>query len=302
MAELPLVSIVTPCLNAAEFLKETIESVLAQDYPHIEYLVMDGGSTDGTLAVLEGYRNRVKYISQPDQGTADAINKGFQQSRGSIVAWLSADDTYLPNAVSIAVQGFLSTPEAAVVYGEANWTDEDGRIIGRYPTVSPYSPEIFSRGCAICQPACFICRQAVEAVGGLDPQLRSAFDYDLWIRLSRKYSFVAIPQYLSTARMHVENKSLGEKQTMFNESIGLLQRHYGYVPVDWVYCSVAFQKDRTDQFFLPVRQSAGSYLRCLAIGSRYNRHRLFRYWREWLSRTMRLSAGVILSKTFLMRR
>jgi len=279
----PLVSIVTPALNSGEFLEETIQSVLSQDYPHIEYLVMDGGSTDGSLAILERYRDRLRYISQPDQGTADAINCGFRQCRGEILAWISADDCYLPGAVSAAVARLTAEPAAAVVYGEGYWVDETGRTLGRYPTAAPYSPAMFRRECSICQPAAFFRREAAEAVGLLDSALRSAFDYDLWIRLSRRYSFTAIPQYLALSRMHRGNKSLGQKDLMFEECIQLLQRHYGYVPLNWVYGYLAYLKDRTDQFYFPVRKSAGTYLRTLAVGSRYNSRHLFRYWGEWLS-------------------
>lgn len=280
---MPLVSIVTPALNSGEFLEETIQSVISQDYPNIEYLVMDGGSTDGSLAILESYRGRLRYISQPDKGTADAINRGFQQSRGEILAWLSADDCYLPGAVAAAVQRLADEPSAAVVYGEGYWVDEAGKTLGRYPTAAPYSPDMLGRECGICQPAAFLRRQAVEAVGMLDPALHSAFDYDLWIRLSRDHTFTTIPEYLATSRMHRRNKSLGQKDLMFRECIQLLQRHYGYVPLNWVYGYLAFLKDHSDQFYSPVRKSVSTYLRSLAVGSRYNSRHLFRYWGEWLS-------------------
>jgi glycosyltransferase involved in cell wall biosynthesis len=279
----PLVSIVTPSFNSGEFLEETIQSVLSQDYPRIEYLVIDGGSTDGSAAILERYRDRLQYISQPDKGAADAINRGFQRSRGEILAWLSADDCYLPGAVEAAVERLAVEPDAAVVYGEGYWMDESGRTLGRYPTVAPYFPAMFRRECGICQPASFLRRGAIEAVGLLDAGLQSAFDYDLWIRLSRRHSFMAIPQYLARSRMHSHNKSLGQKGLMFEECIQLLQRHYGYVPLNWIYGYLSFLKDHTDQFYFPARTSVSTYLRSLAVGSRYNSRHLFRYWGEWLS-------------------
>jgi glycosyltransferase involved in cell wall biosynthesis len=283
VVSLPLVTIVTPSFNSGEFLEETIHSVLSQDYPRIEYIVMDGGSTDGTLAILERYRDRLQYVSQPDKGTADALNRGFQQSHGEILAWLSADDCYYPGAVAAAADRLIAEPDTAVVYGEGNWVDETGRTIRRYPTVSPYSPSMFGRECSICQPAAFFRRTPAEAVGMLDADLHSAFDYDLWIRLSHTYSFTAIPQYLATSRMHSRNKSLGQKGLMFEECIQLLQRYYGYVPLHWVYGYLSFLKDHSDQFYVPVRTSVRTYLRSLAVGSRYNSRHLFRYWGEWLS-------------------
>jgi glycosyltransferase involved in cell wall biosynthesis len=283
----PLVSIVTPCWNAAEFLEETIRSVLAQDYPRLEYLVMDGGSTDGTLEILERcqtlYLGRLQFFSAPDDGAADAINRGFRRARGEILAWLGADDLYLPGAVSSAAAALAAAPAVAAVYGEGNWIGADGQTIGRYPTVTPYTADAFRRECPICQPACFMRREAVEAVGGLDASLHWAFDYDLWIRLSERYPFRAIPQYLAQSRMHPGNKSLGGKQGMFEESIQLMRRHYGYVPPQWIYGYVSFLRDRTDQFFTPLRLSPAVYLRSLVVGSRYNARHLLRYWKDWLA-------------------
>jgi len=113
-----LVSIVTPSFNSAQFIERTIQSVLAQDYPRIEYIVMDGGSTDGTVEILERYRARLSFVSARDNGAAEAINRGFARASGSIFAWLNADDTYLPGAVAAAVSALASCPEAAAVYGE----------------------------------------------------------------------------------------------------------------------------------------------------------------------------------------
>ena len=283
MQQPPLVSVVTPSLNAAEFLDQTIRSVLAQDYPRIEYLVLDGGSTDGTLEILECYRGRLEFTSAPDAGVAEAINRGFQKARGEILAWLGADDLYLPGAISAAVAALDEDPAAAAVYGEGQWIGADGHIIGRYPTVAPYNPAAFRRECPICQPACFMRREAVEAVGGLDVSLRSAFDYDLWIRLSKRYPFRAIPQSLAQSRMHPRNISLRGKERMFEECIQLLRRHYGYVPPQWIYGYVSFLRDRTDQFFTPLRISPAVYLRSLVVGSRYNARHLLRYWKDWLA-------------------
>src|SRR5437899_1906048 len=130
MEQEPLVSIVTPSFNTARFIERTIESVLSQDYPRIEYIVMDGGSTDGTLDILQRYRGRLQYVSAPDGGAVDAINRGFARSGGSILAWLNADDEYLPGAVRQGVRALAEHPGAAVVYGDGAWVDEEGREIG----------------------------------------------------------------------------------------------------------------------------------------------------------------------------
>ena len=283
MGQGPLVTIVTPCLNAAAFIARTVESVLNQDYPHIEYIVMDGGSSDGTVDVLEAWRGRLECISAPDGGAADAINRGFLRSHGTIFGWLNADDTYQPGAISAAVRSLVSTPEAAVVYGQGVWTDAEDRVLGPYPTVSPYDAAHWERECFICQPAAFMTRGAFEAAGMLDPDLRSSFDYDLWIRLSRGNLFVAIPEILAASRMHPGNKSLGQRRQVFQESIRLLQRHFGFVPVSWIYGYLSFLRDGRDQYFQPLRHSALTYLASLPVGSCYNYKHAWRYWREWAS-------------------
>ncbi len=282
-SEKPLVTVVTPILNGARFIEETIQSVLGQNYPNLEYIVMDGGSTDGTLAIIRRYQDRLQVFSEPDGGAAEAINRGFHRSRGSVVAWLSADDTYLPNAINTVVEYFRNVPCAAVIYGEANWTDEKGSVIGRYPTIAPFEPSMLESECSLCQPACFIRREALFSVGMLDTSLRSAFDYDLWIRLSRTHSFLGIPELLATSRMHRANKTLGDRRTMFRENMDLLERHFGYVPVRWIYGLLNFLADRRDQFFQPLRHSALVYMLSLPAGLYRNRRRPIRYWREWFS-------------------
>jgi glycosyltransferase involved in cell wall biosynthesis len=263
-------------------LEETIQSVLSQDYPHIEYIVMDGGSTDGTLDILKSHAHQLTYVSAPDGGVADAINKGFIEARGAILAWLSADDTYLPGAVSMAVDALIANPDAAAAYGEGYWTSVGGEVLGRYPT-APYNPSMFTRECTICQPTCFVRREAIETVGMLNAALRASFDYDLWIRLAKRYRFAYVPEYLATSRMHPENKTLRNRPLVFQESVALLAQHYGYVPVSWVYGHLSFLRDRRDQFFEPLRDSITTYLLSLPVGIRWNYRHPLRYFVEWLS-------------------
>jgi len=130
-SELPLVSIVTPTYNQAAFLPETIDTVLSQDYPNIQYIVMDGGSKDGTVEILESYGSRLEWVSERDGGQSDAVNKGFQRARGQIFTFLNADDIYYPGAVRAAVEAFARQPEAGVVYGNAWYTNEDGSRLRR---------------------------------------------------------------------------------------------------------------------------------------------------------------------------
>jgi len=183
---LPLVSIVTPSYNQGRFIRETIESVLSQDYPHTEYMVIDGGSTDTTVAVLRGYGQRFFWTSEPDRGQAHAVNKGWMMARGEVWGWLNSDDLYLPGAVGNAVDYLVSHPDVGMVYGEAYHVSEEGIIIERYPT-EPFDASRLGDTCYICQPTVFIRRTVVEDVGFLDESLNYCIDYDLWIRIAKRY-------------------------------------------------------------------------------------------------------------------
>lgn len=281
MEKQPLVSIVTPSFNMGGWLVQAIESVLSQDYPRIEYIVMDGGSSDGTLAILQRYEDRLRYVSAPDRGAADAINRGFAMSHGSIVAWLSADDIYLPGAVRSAVDALASAPDAVAVYGRGNWIDERGQVLAPYPTLQPFDPAMLARQCFICQPACLMRRAALDSVGMLDSSLHSAFDYDLWIRLSRRGRFESVPECLADSRMHRGNKSLGQRGLMFREGMLVLQRHYGYVPPEWIWAALQYARDGKDQFSEPSRLSTSVYLMSLPVGSLRNYRHIWQYWKEW---------------------
>src|SRR5512138_875393 len=130
----PLVSIITPSFQQARFLEQTICSVLGQDYPELEYIVVDGGSSDGSRDIIQRYADHLAWwVSEPDRGQTDAINKGFARATGEILAWINSDDTYLPGAVSEAVEQLRAHPGAGLVYGDANLIDDDGEIIGRFP-------------------------------------------------------------------------------------------------------------------------------------------------------------------------
>ncbi|HEX4231404.1 MAG TPA: glycosyltransferase family 2 protein [Bryobacteraceae bacterium] len=280
----PLVTIVTPSLNSGRFIEQAIHSVLQQDYPRIEYLVVDGGSTDETLSILERKKRNIRFISENDSGIADAINRGFAMTEGSILAWLNADDYYLPGAVAAAVESLQADPDAGAVYAEAHWVDGAGNGLKPYPTVRPYDPAMWSRECSVCQPACFFRRSAYEAVGGLDISLKTVFDYDLWIRMSQSYRFISIPSCAAASRMHVENLSLGRRDLVFQEAIQLLKRHYGYVPLQWIYGSIQYSHDRRDQFFQPLQASLLSFLASLPVGMCHNRRHPLKYFLEFCSK------------------
>lgn len=278
----PLVTVVTPSYNMKQFLPATIESVLGQDYPSIEYIVIDGGSQDGSIEILERYRGRLRYASEPDNCPADAIAKGLAQAQGEILAWLNADDTYQPGAIGRAVEYLVTHPEIDVVYGDGWWIDEDGRPIRLYPTI-PFNARVLEYDCFICQPSAFL-RAGAYRRCPIDPHLKASFDYDLWIRMAaQELRFAYLPQHLANTRMHAGAQTIGSRAQVFRASMDLLRRHYGYVPFSWIFGYAAFRVDGRDQFFEPLRPSLWKYLLSLPLGLWYNPAKPFRFLLEWVS-------------------
>lgn len=264
----------------ARFLEETIQSVLTQDYPHVEYIVIDGGSTDGTLDILRKYETRLHYESRPDRGQTDAINRGFLKSHGRVFAFLCADDTYLPGAIGKAVRHLLQNPGHAGIYGEGYLVAEDGRQLSRYPT-RQFDPELLKTECFICQPAAFLWRDAFAEVGMMNASLNYALDYDLWIRIARRYSLLKVDDYLATSRMHPGSKTLRHRKAVYQHAVQVVKYHYGYVPFCHVYGYCCALLDRRDGFFEPVPPSIAKHLLSLAYGSWQNLRHLPRFWKEW---------------------
>jgi glycosyltransferase involved in cell wall biosynthesis len=230
----PLVSIVTPSYNQGRFVRETIESVLSQDCAPIEYMVIDGGSKDGTLEVLRSYGDRFYWVSEKDQGQSNAINKGWKRARGEFLAWLNSDDIYLPGAISKAVGFLKSHPEIGAVYGEGYHIDEGGQIIERYPT-EPFNRARLIETCYICQPTVLIRKAVLDEVGLLDESLEYCMDYDLWLRIAKKYDLGYIPDYLACTRFYYDTKTLGKRIQVHKEILEMVYRHHQSVPPSWVY-------------------------------------------------------------------
>lgn len=279
----PLVTVVTPSYNMAEYLPATIESVLSQDYSPIEYIVVDGGSTDGTLDLLARYQDRLTYSSARDKGPSDAVFQGFRRAHGDILLWLNADDTLLPGAISRAAGYLAAHPETDVVYGEGWWIDDTGAVISRYPSL-PFDAATLESDCFICQPAAFL-RASSYRRCELDPNVNWSFDYDLWIRMAKAgMRFAFVPEYWANSRMHRGSKTLYERGKVFEYSMAMLKRHYGYVPLSWIIGYTAFRIDGRDQFFEPIRLSPWKYLASLPVGLWHNRRAPFRFALEWVSK------------------
>jgi hypothetical protein len=183
--------------------------VLEQDYPYIEYLIIDGGSTDGSVEIIRRYADRLAgWVSEPDRGQTDAINKGFGLAKGEILAWLNSDDVYLPGAVGEAVDYLLAHPEAGMVYGDANLVDEKGQVIGRFPARQTDYRRLRRGYVHIPQQAAFFRASLWQQVGPLDPTFYFAMDYDLWVRLARLAPLHYTPRLWANFRLHGGGKSV----------------------------------------------------------------------------------------------
>lgn len=233
--EAPLVSIVTPSLNQGAFIEETIRSVAEQDHPRLEHIVVDGGSSDETIRILERYRPRLRYVSEPDAGQAAAINKGFRSSKGEILAWLNSDDVYEPGAVSAAVAFLGERPDLMLVYGDATLVDAQGRVIGPCANVEPFDLDrLVHHLDFIVQPAAFFRREAFEAVGGLDESLHWSMDYDLWLKIARRFPVAYLPHKLARYRWTGANKTSRGGLDRYDELERVGRRHgAGGLPADF---------------------------------------------------------------------
>jgi glycosyltransferase involved in cell wall biosynthesis len=203
----PLVTIVTPSYNQGRFLEATLRSVLEQGYSPLEYLVVDGASSDNSVEILRRYAGRLSWwVSEKDSGQSEAINKGLQRAKGEYIGWLNSDDIYQPGAVARAVVAFEAHPEAAVVYGDALAIDADGKPFNlmrarQYSLVDLLSFNI------ICQPAAFMRRSVLEQVHYLNPAYHLLMDNLLWMNMARLGPLVYVPETWAAARYHDQAKN-----------------------------------------------------------------------------------------------
>ncbi len=232
----PLVSIITPSYNQGKFIEDTIRSVLSQDYTNVEYIVIDGGSTDNTVDILKKYEGKFKWISEKDKGQSDAINKGFKMAKGDILAWLNSDDTYLQGAISKVADFFQTHPDTGAVYGKTHFIDEAGKIVGQYPT-EPFDFKRLAVFNFICQPSMFFKKIVWNEIGGLDMNLNYSMDYDLWIKIVRRFRVEYFNEFLSTYRLHTESKTISDIHALKNneECLKTVMKLYNWAPANRVY-------------------------------------------------------------------
>lgn len=226
------VSVITPSFNQGHYIEATIRSILSQEFEgDLEYIVVDGGSTDGTVSVLRSFGDRIRWVSEPDNGLADAVNKGLGMATGEIIGWLNSDDLYLPGAIDRAVRHFDASPACRWLYGKCRIIGPDGREIYRNVTryknllLRKFSVDRLLTENYISQPAVFFRRALIEEAGLLRTDLKFAMDYDLWLRFGRICEAGVIPHYLSEFRRHPGSLSETFTGKQFDEQYRVAKTH-----------------------------------------------------------------------------
>jgi glycosyltransferase involved in cell wall biosynthesis len=234
---LPTVTVVTPAYNQAEFLRDTIESVLSQDYPNIEYIVLDDGSTDETPDILASYGDRLRWETHKNMGQTATINKGWSMTSGEIITWLNSDDTfYNGSSVREGVDYLIEHPEVGIVFGDSMYTEADGTELEPTRPVVDFSYEKMVRTCEnfISQPSAFIRREVIRKVGDLDPKYYYFMDWDLWIRAGIYFGIEHVDAIWSTYRLHAESKTVAQSKKAAPELEYLYEKFFARddVPAD----------------------------------------------------------------------
>jgi glycosyltransferase involved in cell wall biosynthesis len=230
MAQCPKISIVTPSFNQGKYLERTIRSVLEQEYPNLEYIVIDGGSTDESVEIIKKYADRLTYwVSEPDRGQSHAINKGFDRATGEIFGWLNSDDWYHPEALQAVADAIAANPDAGAVVGAGEMVDEEGRIVLHIDPLEITLESLYQwMDSFFWQPSCFFRRNVWADCGPLNESIHFAMDLDLWLSIAKKYSFVRISTSLSSSLRHNEAKTTASGTLALADAISVIIKHGGF--------------------------------------------------------------------------
>lgn len=307
---LPLFSVVTPSYNQGRFIRATIESVLSQDYPRLEYIIMDGGSTDETASVVKDYASRLTFISEKDRGQTHAINKGFKMARGELLAYLNSDDLFLPGMVRNAVNGFQKNRNAGAVYGEGYLIDGDGKVSSRFPHTEPFNLwKLVHLSDYILQQSVAFRKTVLDEMGYLDEDLHYVMDWDILIRIGMKYPLEYIPEFMGCLREYAEAKTFRGGAERIREMRRMLRRHtrmlippgylvYGLDTHHRIWCDSI---ERNLPTFKPLSKLVQSAVRSLSLSliGRTIRESQGLYSDGWAGRTLRFmlppgSGGIIM--------
>jgi len=235
----PFLSIIMPSFNQAQFIESAIDSVLSQTYDDLELVVQDGGSTDGTCEKLNRIQlrdSRVKWESKGDSGPAEALNNALARTSGEVIGWLNSDDLYIPTTLERIVEAFEENPSWMMCYGRGQHINADGEPIADYPTREPeHGIEGFKSGCFICQPSAFFRRTLLDSLGDLDANLRTAFDYEYWVRAFKVFDgqIGFLDSLLAQSRLHDECITNTMRDTVALEGMLIGQRHLGGAQSHW---------------------------------------------------------------------
>lgn len=252
----PRISVIVPSFNSGAFLRVALTSALDQDPPPHEVFVQDGGSTDDTLDILRSFGDRVVWVSAPDDGQSDALNRALARATGDIILWLNADDMLLPGSIAAASAAFASDVGLEFAYGDFDMIDGEGALMRRYESSEYAWERVYSRGCYIFSGSLFVRKQVLADIGGFDASLRACMDFDLLLRLGTARRSTHLRRTIGQFRMHGASKSSNIGLVFIREGFRVHRRHAGRSPRLWLIAFWTTARSAIMQVTAPLRYSS----------------------------------------------